>query len=130
MLANAIADYVGVSRGELKELASDGAISSDIIKAAVFNMADDVEKAYDAMIDNLNAAHKGQLEGISNAYNAEDRLNNLRNYLRDAEIEEIESNRKNYQTSVYYMDVVSELEKMGDFIINISQNLEKVFVKK
>jgi Na+/phosphate symporter len=82
------------------------------------------------MIANLNAAHKGQLEGISNAYNAEDRLNNLRNYLRDAEIEEIESNRKNYQTSVYYMDVVSELEKMGDFIINISQNLEKVFVKK
>ena len=94
------------------------------------DMADAVEKAYDAMIDNLNAAHKGQLEGISNAYNAEDRLNNLRNYLRDAEIEEIESNRKNYQTSVYYMVIVSELEKMGDFIINISQNLEKVFVKK
>ena len=94
------------------------------------DMVDAVEKAYDAMIANLNAAHKGQLEDISNAYNAEDRLNNLRNYLRDAEIEEIESNRKNYQTSVYYMDVVSELEKMGDFIINISQNLEKVFVKK
>ena len=94
------------------------------------DMADAVEKAYDAMIDNLNAAHKGQLEGISNAYNAEDRLNNLRNYLRDAEIEEIESNRKNYQTSVYYMDIVSALEKMGDFLINISQNLEKVLVKK
>ena len=93
-------------------------------------MVDSVEKAYDAMIDNLNAAHKGHLEGISNAYNAEDRINNLRNYLRDAEIEEIESSRKNYQTSVYYMDIVSELEKMGDFIINISQNLEKVFVKK
>ena len=89
-----------------------------------------VENAYDAMIANLTAAHKGQLEGISNAYNAEDRINNLRNYLRDAEIEEIESSRKNYQTSVYYMDIVSELEKMGDFIINISQNLEKVFIKK
>ena len=93
-------------------------------------MVDSVEKAYDAMIDNLNAAHKGHLEGISNAYNAEDRINNLRNYLRDAEIEEIESSRKNYQTSVYYTDIVSELEKMGDFIINVSQNLEKVFVKK
>ena len=93
-------------------------------------MVDSVEKAYDAMIDNLNAAHKGHIEGISNAYNAEDRINNLRNHLRDAEIEEIESSRKNYQTSVYYMDIVSELEKMGDFIINVSQNLEKVFVKK
>ena len=93
------------------------------------DMAAAVENAYDAMIANLNSAHKGQLAEISNAYNAEDRINNLRNYLRDSEIEEIESNRKNYQTSVYYMDVVSEFEKMGDFIINISQTLEKTFVK-
>ena len=49
---------------------------------------------------------------------------------RDAEIEEIEEGGKNYQTSVYYMDIVSELEKMGDFMINISQTLEKVFVKR
>ena len=89
-----------------------------------------VDSAYEAMIANLDAAHKGELENISNAYNAEDRINNLRNYLRDAEIEALESDRKNYQTSVYYKDIVSELEKMGDFIINISQNLEKVFVKR
>ena len=94
------------------------------------DMVSAVENAYDAMIANLNAAHKGQLEEISNAYNAEDRINNLRNFLRDTEIEEIESSRKNYQTSVYYMDIVSELEKMGDFIINISQNLEKSFVSR
>ena len=89
-----------------------------------------VDRAYESMIENLNAAYKCELENIANAYNAEDRINNLRNYLRDAEIEALESDRKNYQTSVYYMDIVSELEKMGDFIINISQNLEKVFVKR
>ena len=50
----------------------------------------------------------------------------MRNNLRDSEIEDIESTRKNYQTSVYYMDIINELEKMGDFIINISQTLEKV----
>lgn len=84
-----------------------------------------VDHAYEAMITNLQSAHKGELSEISNAYNAEDRINNLRNHLRDAEIEEIESTRKNYQTSVYYMDIVNELEKMGDFIINISQTLER-----
>ena len=56
-------------------------------------------------------------------------LNSLRNNLREAEIEDIESSGKNYQTSVYYMDIVSELEKMGDFMINISQALEKSFLK-
>ena len=71
------------------------------------DMALAVDNAYAAMIVNLNAAHKGELVEISNAYNSEDRINNLRNYLRDAEIDEIESSRKNYQTSVYYMDIVS-----------------------
>lgn len=93
------------------------------------DMVSSVNDAYEAMIFNFKAAHKGDLEEISNAYNAEDRINNLRNILREAEIEDIESNGKNYQTSVYYMDIVSELEKMGDFMINISQALEKSFLK-
>ncbi len=94
------------------------------------NMADIVEHAYDAMIANLSSAYSGGLTEISNAYNAEDRINNLRNNLRDSEIENIESARKNYQTSVYYMDIVNEFEKMGDFMINISQTLEKAFILK
>ena len=91
------------------------------------NIADAVGSAYDVMIENLTAAHKGTLTEISNAYNAEDRINCLRNNLRDAEIEDIETNKKNYQTSVYYMDIMNEFENMGDFIINISQTLEKNF---
>ena len=94
------------------------------------NMVAEVDNAYEAMITNLDAAHKGSLVEISNAYNAEDRINSLRNLLRDTEIEEIEENKKNYQTSVYYMDTVNELEKMGDFIINISQDLERAFTQK
>ena len=94
------------------------------------NMVTEVDNAYEAMITNLDAAHKGTLVEISNAYNAEDRINSLRNLLRDTEIEEIEENKKNYQTSVYYMDIVNELEKMGDFIINISQDLERAFIQK
>lgn len=89
-----------------------------------------VDNAYDVMIDNLIAAHKGTLTEISNAYNAEDRINNLRSNLRDAEIEDIEHNVKNYQTSVYYIDIINQLEQMGDFIINISQDLESAFAQR
>ena len=90
------------------------------------NMIHAVDEAYQAMLDNLMKAHQGTLSDIANAVNAEERINTLRNYLRDSEIEEIENGGKNYQTSVYYMDLVSELERMGDFIINISQSLERV----
>ena len=93
----------------------------------LIGMCDAVADAYDAMIYNLKAAHLGTLTDVTNAYNAEDRINNMRNHLRDSEIEAIESGSKDYPSSVYYMDVVNELEKMGDFIINISQDLEKAF---
>ncbi len=93
-------------------------------------MAEAVADAYDVMIYNLDAAYKGELVEISNAYNAEDRLNTLRNNLRDAVIEEIENNGKNYQTSVYYMDIVNAYEHMGDFMINVSQDLERGFAHK
>ena len=94
------------------------------------DMTSVVDNAYKVMLENLEMAHKGTLRDISNAYNAEDRINNLRNILRDAEIECIENGQKNYQTSVYYMDIVSELERMGDFIINISQDLERAFIQR
>ena len=93
-------------------------------------MADAINTAYDAMIANLTAAHKGELTDITNAYNAEDRLNTLRNNFRDTVIEEIDNGGKNYQTSVYYMDILNEYERMGDFMINISQDLERGFIRR
>jgi phosphate:Na+ symporter len=92
-------------------------------------LIDAVDNAYVAMIDNLTKADEGYLKEVSNAYAAEERINNLRNDLRDEEIESIEHERKNYQTSVYYLDIVNELEKMGDFMINISQDLEKCYFR-
>ena len=86
-------------------------------------MVDLVDEAYEAMIFNLNAIADEKLDNIANAYNAEDKINVLRNNLRDAEIENIEQNSDNYVTSVYFMDLINELEKMGDFMINISQDL-------
>ena len=89
-----------------------------------------VDNAYEVMIANLTAAHEGRLMTIKNAYDAEEQINVLRNELREAEIEALEDNQKNYQTSVYYIDIINELEHMGDYMINISQSLERAFVGK
>jgi len=81
-------------------------------------MLDTVEEAYVAMLDNLK---NPSLKDISNAQDAEDQINSCRNNLREEHIANIENDSYNYQTGVYYMDVVAELERIGDFIINISQ---------
>ena len=93
-------------------------------------MADGVLGAYDAMIENLEEAHNGTLTNIVNAYDAESHINALRNNFREGAVEQIDNGAKSYQTSVYYMDIINEFEKMGDFMINISQDLERAFIHK
>lgn len=83
-------------------------------------LIDLVEKAYDIMIRNLSQGHKSML-GLKMAVDCEIEINELRNLLREEEIKRIEQNGSNYQSSVYYLDIISEIERMGDFIINISQ---------
>ena len=90
-------------------------------------MLDTVDAAYIAMLENLK---NPALKDISNAQDAEDQINACRNNLREEHIANIENDGYNYQTGVYYMDVVAELERIGDFIINISQAEEEMSRQK
>lgn len=49
LLAEAIANFTGKSKGDLKELSSEGAITSDIIKGAMFSAADQINERFDKM---------------------------------------------------------------------------------
>jgi len=49
MVANAIAQYMGKSKGELKELSSQGLITADIVKNAMFQAAGDIEGKFNTM---------------------------------------------------------------------------------
>ena len=87
-------------------------------------LLDLVDKAYVVMIENLKSDSVGML-GLKKAVDCEIQINELRNLLREEEINNMEKDGTHYLSSVYYMDVISEIERMGDFIINISQALEK-----
>lgn len=49
MIENIIAKTMGVSRGELKKLASEGKVTAEVIKKAMLENADDIEEAYRKM---------------------------------------------------------------------------------
>ena len=87
-------------------------------------LLDLVDKAYVIMIENLRNDSVSML-GLKKAVDCEIQINELRNLLREEEINNMEKDGTHYLSSVYYMDVISEIERMGDFIINISQALEK-----
>ncbi len=78
-----------------------------------------VESAMTNMIALLNDIEHAREQEIIVSYNKEREINNFRNQLRTANIENINSRHYEYQAGIYYMDLISDLEKMGDYIINV-----------
>ncbi|MBQ2958865.1 MAG: Na/Pi cotransporter family protein [Alistipes sp.] len=124
--------------GELESLGDSGEAVSRILTrrnshqqkfsaeqvANIEKMLDRVDHAYKVMIENLKAEHFESID-LRLATDCEIEINELRNTLREEEIYRIDRGEGDYRNSVYYLDTVSEIERMGDFIINISQALEK-----
>lgn len=89
------------------------------------HMMDLVDKAIECMIINLNLGYS-KLQDISNAQDAEYAINEYRNNLKEEHLMNIESSDSSYLLGVYYMDLVSECERVGDFIINISEAITEI----
>ena len=86
-----------------------------------------IERMFELVTQALNRMnlilHKDSLEhnDINESYNIENEINNYRSQLKSRNIEDINSKCYQYQDGVYYMDMVSESEKLGDYIINVVQ---------
>lgn len=48
-IAKSIAEYMGVSTGKMRELASEGAITADVVKNALFNAAEETNEKFKQM---------------------------------------------------------------------------------
>ena len=97
-----------------------GKVFNDLMRKRIDEMLDTMQKAYDVMNANLAQAN---VTDITDAYVAEDAINNMRDSLREEHLKNMEVKSYDYTAGVYYFDLVQELETMGDFMINISQAL-------
>lgn len=89
------------------------------------HMLDLVDVALDAMTSNLRQGFS-HIINISNAQDAEHDINEYRDNLKEEHLRNIESEESDYLKGVYYMDFVSECERVGDFAINVSEALVEV----
>ena len=97
-----------------------GKVFNDLMRKRIGEMLDTMQNAYTVMNANLAMAN---VTDISNAYAAEDAINNMRDALREEHLKNMEVKSYDYTAGVYYFDLIQELETMGDFMINISQSL-------
>ena len=97
-----------------------GKVFDTLMLKRIDEMLDTMQNAYNVMNANLALSN---VTDISNAYQAEDAINNMRDSLREEHLKNMEVKSYDYTAGVYYFDLIQELETMGDFMINISQAL-------
>ena len=85
-----------------------------------------VEAAMTNQILLLRDVEHAQQKDIITSYNYEREINNLRNQLRSANVENINEHHYEYQAGIYFMDVIGSLEKIGDYIINVVDEVKNL----
>ena len=75
------------------------------------------------LLRDIEHAHE---KDIISSYNYEREINNLRNQLRTGNVENINAHKYEYQAGIYYMDIVASLEKIGDYIINVVDEIKSL----
>lgn len=56
---------------------------------------------------------------LNKAFNIEDEINNFRNQYRNSVLDQFDRNEVQYQQSTFFMMLINECEKIGDYIINV-----------
>ena len=94
-----------------------------------------IEKDIDLMfklvseaLDNMNIIlDKNDMaeSDLNKSYNKEMEINNFRNQLRMENIENINSKKYEYQSGIYFMDIISECEKLGDYVVNVVEAVKE-----
>ena len=67
---------------------------------------------------------------VNKSFNLENEINNYRNQLKNQNILDVNNKEYDYQMGVYYMDIIAECEKLGDYIVNVVEASSDVKEKK
>lgn len=102
---------------------------NDEIYGNIDSMFAYVKKAMKNMMVLLEDLEDVREEDIIVSYNHEREINNMRNNLRVANIENINNRHYEYQAGIYYMDLIGDLERTGDYIINVVDTVKEWFRK-
>lgn len=90
----------------------------------MFNLVDGAMDNMLALLRELDAPDESR---VIDAYNREREINNYRNRLRDDNISNINDHKYNYQEGIFFMDLISEAEKLGDYILNVVEGVKHQF---
>ncbi len=80
----------------------------------MFELTDDSLTQMNVMLSN----RKDNLD-VNRSFNIENEINNYRTQLKSQNINDVNNHEYTYAIGTMYMDIVSECEKLGDYVINV-----------
>ncbi len=111
-----------VARQHLNHVKFDPAVMKEI--DTMYTL---VDAAMSNMTEILKEMETPEDARIIQAYNKEREINNLRNSLRDSNIFNINNKDYGYQEGIFFMDLISEAEKLGDYMLNVVEGVKHQF---
>ena len=77
----------------------------------------------DQSLTEMNTLMTGYREtlDINKVFNIETEINNFRNQLKSQNITDIDEQKYTYAIGTIYMDIISECEKLGDYVVNVAE---------
>lgn len=86
-----------------------------------------IGSAMDNMLEIVKEMETPEDVLVIKAYNKEREINNLRNNLRDSNIYNINNLKYGYQEGIFFMDLIGEAEKLGDYMLNVVEGVKHQF---
>ena len=94
---------------------------TEIQLSNMHNMLGMVQKAMQHMASIVEAILSGNHVDYNTSYNLENEINNYRKQLKNRNLQDVDAKLYSYQLGVFYIDFISECEKLGDYILNVVQ---------
>ena len=101
-----------------------GVVFPEELNEKVKHMFALVDLAITVMCSNLSKEYTAVNE--KKAYESEHAINDYRTMLKQEHLLAIEEKRYNYTTGILYNDIFSECEKIGDYVINVTQAIKEI----
>ena len=76
-------------------------------------------EALSQMYNVMDCAAHNRYVDLNTNFNTEHEINNYRNQLKTQNVVDINNKLYDYQMGVFYMDIISECEKVGDYVMNV-----------
>ena len=104
----------------LKRKRDNNAWFNQEMRDKINTLFDLVDRALDEMNQNLEKDYS-RIANINGAYQIEDDINKMRTGLKSEHIQNLEDKKYNYFAGIIYSDIIGDAEKLGDYVINVSE---------